>query len=368
MLNVGSGQTYAVPSAAAAVAKSGDVIKIAAGDYTGDVAAWNADNLTICGAGGRARIHSGGNSIQGKGIWVISGANATVDNIEFHDAIIPYTAGNGSNNGAGIRVQNTTGSFTVINCGFYDGENGILGGQPGTTITIARSEFARNGYGDGYTHNLYIGQVDSLTVTASFFHEAKVGHNLKSRAKFTSIEDSYFMDGSSGTASYTLDFPNGGEVHLRGNLLQKGPLASNGTLVSYGEEGLPWTVNTLQLVYNTLVDARTSGTFVKAAGGTQSMTLTANVFAQTGGTSRLMGGPSAPSDVLQQFNVDGQASDIPGAGSISTPNFWPDATLLAFMTLTSPQDPAYTQDAPHPTVLRPLAASPLIAGALQSAP
>lgn len=54
-------------------------------------------------------------------------------------------------------------------------ENGILGGLGPTTVTIERSEFARNGFGDGYTHNIYIGNVNRLNVTASHFHEARSG-------------------------------------------------------------------------------------------------------------------------------------------------------------------------------------------------
>ena len=88
------------------------------------------------------------------------------------------------------------------------------------TVTIERSEFARNG-SDGYTHNIYIGNANRLNVIASHFHEAKVGHNLKSRAKENFIENSYFMDGPTGTSSYLLDFPDGGVVFMRGNLFTR---------------------------------------------------------------------------------------------------------------------------------------------------
>lgn len=40
VLLVGPGKTYIVPSAAAAVAQAGDVVRIDAGDYRGDVATW----------------------------------------------------------------------------------------------------------------------------------------------------------------------------------------------------------------------------------------------------------------------------------------------------------------------------------------
>ena len=66
------------------------------------------------------------------------------------------------------------------------------------------------------SHNIYVGTAGKLTVTNSFFHEARIGHNLKSRARENRIENSYFMDGPAGTSSYLADFPNGGAVYLRG--------------------------------------------------------------------------------------------------------------------------------------------------------
>lgn len=44
----GPGKTYSVPSAAAIAAQNGDVIKISAGNYVGDVTTWSSSNLTIC--------------------------------------------------------------------------------------------------------------------------------------------------------------------------------------------------------------------------------------------------------------------------------------------------------------------------------
>ena len=55
-------------------------------------------------------------------------------------------------------------------------------------------------------------------------------------------------------------------------------------------------------------------------------------------------------------------------GSISSPNFWPNATLQAQIGLTGVPDAGYTRDAPAPYTLRPLTGSTGKAGALQSAP
>ncbi|MGH6610792.1 MAG: hypothetical protein ACRECQ_11105, partial [Burkholderiaceae bacterium] len=60
MLNVGPSAQYTTIRAAAAAAQNGDTIHIAAGDYRGDVATWDANNLTICGIGGRAKLIANG--------------------------------------------------------------------------------------------------------------------------------------------------------------------------------------------------------------------------------------------------------------------------------------------------------------------
>jgi hypothetical protein len=360
VLQVGAGKTYSKPSAAAAAAQSGDVIKITAGDYRGDVATWSASNLTICGVGGRARLYADGKNAQGKGLWVVSGSNITIDSVEFHNASVP------DGNGAGIRAEHS-GYLRVFNSGFYDSENGILGTAGTKTMEIARSEFARNGLGDGYTHNIYVNQIDSLSVSASYFHEARIGHNFKSRAKETSIENSYFMDGPTGTSSYLADFPNGGKVSLKGNLFHKGPNADNPNAISYGAEGLSNPTNTLDAVHNTVAITRSGGAFFNIASGASSVTFTANLFAGTGNQNLVTGG-YATGNVVQVSNVTSLASNIPGATSIASPNFWPNATLQAQIGLTGVPDAGYTRDAPVPYMLRPLTGSARKAGALQSAP
>jgi hypothetical protein len=356
---VGPGKGYATPSAASAVAQSGDRVLIAPGDYVGDVTTWSASNLIICGDGGRVRLFANGKNAQGKGIWVLSlpsTATTTILNVEFHQATVP------DQNGAGIRLDG--GNLVLRGTGFFDNENGILGGAGGTTVTIERSEFARNGFGDGYTHNIYIGNINRLNVSASYFHEAKIGHNLKSRAKETYIENSYFADKTDGTSSYLIDTPNGGVVFLRGNLLQKGPKADNSTAISYGAEGLTWTTNTLTMVHNTVVSTYPGGAFAYAPSTTQQITLKGNLFAGTNGPALLTGG-IASSKLTQQSNLVTVAVNVPGA---TDGNFWPVATTLPQLQLTQLLDPQYLYDSPQPYMLRStLGTTPLI-GALQAQP
>ncbi len=360
VLNVGAGQTYSVPSAAAAMARDGDVIRIAAADYRGDVATWRHNNLTICGVGGRARLFADGNSAGGKAIWVIAGTNVTVDSVEFRNAKVA------SRNGAGIRAEHG-GWLRVRNSGFFDNENGILThNTAGTSLVIEGSEFARSVVAGGLGHNLYVGRIDSLTVTGSYFHEATVGHNLKTRARESVIENSYFMDGPTGSSSYLADFAEGGRVVLRGNLFHKGPAAQNPSAISYGSEGFTHTTNTLELTHNTMAITRSGGAFLQIRTGTQSVVLKANLFAGTGNQA-LMVGSYASGNAVQSGNVNGLASQVPGASNITSPNFWPNADLQALLDLGGVLDASYLRDAPRPFQLRSLSAARK-AGALQSAP
>ena len=162
-LLVGPGRTNANPSDAAGAAQDGDVIEIDAGTYVGDVAIWWANNLTIRGVGGYAHLEANGQHAQGKAIWVIKGNNTTVENIEFSGATVA------DRNGAGIRQEGA--GLTVRHCYFHDNENGILGGAG--DIVIEYSEFAKNGFGDGYSHNMYISNAASFTLRHSYSHHAK---------------------------------------------------------------------------------------------------------------------------------------------------------------------------------------------------
>lgn len=355
VLAVGSGKQYATIRAAAAASQNGDTIHISAGEYRGDVATWNASNLTICGIGGRAKLYANGVHEGGKGIWVIRGSNTTVHGIEFYDAKVP------DQNGAGIRQEGP--NLTLRDTGFYDNENGILSdGGPNSTITIEYSEFARNGFGDGFTHNIYIGQIGVLNVRYSFFHQAKVGHNLKTRARENNIENSYFADGTTGTSSYLLNFDNGGRALVRGNLLHKGPNAENSILITHYANIWGASYNSLTLEHNTVVSTYSGGSFININTGA-AVTLTANIFAGTGNPS-LLGGATAN----QTNNIVTTATQIPGASDVVAPNFWPAAALLPQLNLANGVVPGYTSDSPRPYAARVITGTARTIGALQSAP
>lgn len=241
---------------AAALARDGDTIEIAAGDYPQDVAVWTQNNLTIRGinekSGRRVRLLANGASAEQKALWVVRGGKITIENIEFSGTRVA------DKNGAGIRFEE--GNLTIRRCRFLDNENGLLSSSdPNATLTIENSEFARNGAGDGYSHNLYVGAIKKLSVTGSYFHHANVGHLLKSRARENHILYNRLTDEAGGHASYELEFPNGGIAYVVGNIIEQSATTENSTLISFGAEGYKTSANALYLMNNTLANLRPEG-------------------------------------------------------------------------------------------------------------
>jgi len=269
-LAVGPGKTYAKPCEAIAAAADGDLIEVdASGTYDGDVCNWSKNGLTIRGVGGgRAHIDAAGQNSGGKAIWVIAGSDTTIENIELSGATVP------DQNGAGIRQEGV--NLTIRNCHFHNNEDGILAGdKPGSTILIEHSIFEDNGFGDGYSHNLYINHVDKLIFRYNFSRRAKIGHLLKSRALETQVLYNR-LTGEDGTDSYEINLPNGGLAFIIGNLIEQGPNTDNPTLIAYGEEG-PGPNSNLFVVNNTLVNDRPNGgTFINVAAAVTAPALVKN--------------------------------------------------------------------------------------------
>jgi len=264
---------------AARLAKDGDVVEIEAGDYRGDVAVWNQSKLTIRGINGAARLYADGQSAEGKAIWVIRNGQFDIANIDFVGASVS------DGNGAGIRFEG--GDLRLRHCLFWGNQFGLLTSGAGravqATLTIEASEFAYSQVSGRWAHNLYVGTIDTLTVTASYFHHADTGHLLKSRARINHVLYNRFTDESGGRASYELNFPNGGFVRMVGNVVHQQADTENATMVSYGEEGYRWPDNQLLMGSNTLVnDYPQGGTFVYAAKGARRVVSANNLLIGAG--------------------------------------------------------------------------------------
>jgi hypothetical protein len=285
-LSVGPGKTYATPCRAFALAKAGDIVEITGGTtYSGDVCAVTTSSLTIRGVNGRPKIDAAGKNALGKGTWVIQGSNVTVDNVEMMGAKVV------DQNGAALRLEGT--NFTLRNAFLHDNENGILtNANTSSNLLIENSEFGHNGYGTGYTHNLYVGNIASLTFRYNFSHDANGGHNLKSRARtnmiaynrFSSLAAGQVGSTAAGKPSYEIDLPNGGSSWVIGNVVEQPAANSNPNMLAYGEEGASNPAQDLYVVNNTFLnDYANGGTFVMIGSGvTRGALLQNNIFGGAG--------------------------------------------------------------------------------------
>jgi len=231
-LTVGAGQQFPTIAAAVNAAQSGDTIDVQAGVYTNDFTTIRK-SLTLEAVGGTVTMLATAQPQDGKAILTEGGQGITVsiDGFIFTGATVR------DQNGAGIRYEG--GTLHITNSGFFANQNGILG-APDTTgvITIDHSEFGANGIGgSGYTHNIYIGDIASFSLTNSYIHDANVGHEVKSRAENNVITGNVIADNSS-SASYEIDLPNGGDAIISGNTIQQGPNSQNPNIIAYGEEGM----------------------------------------------------------------------------------------------------------------------------------
>ncbi len=257
VLKVGAGETYSTIGAAVAASQSGDTILIDAGTYTADDVLITND-LTIEGVGGAVDVvapPAGTNPKVnvGKGLFTVgndvSAPNVTIEGLSFSGAMSAQF------NGAGIRYQ--SGNLTLDNDTFANNQDGILATPfvDGTgNIIVQGSTFDHNGAGDGQSHNIYIGYLNSFTMTDSVSEDANVGHEVKSRALSNTIENNQIIDGPTGTASYSIDLPNGGNDIIQGNTIEKGPDASSGVIIHVGGPMLMAPQDTVTITDNTVIN------------------------------------------------------------------------------------------------------------------
>src|SRR5216683_1464903 len=278
ILTVGPGKQYSTIKAAVAASHNGDTIQVQAGTYTNDFASINTD-ITLEGVGGMVNMVSTVQIPNNKAILITNG-NDTINNFSFSGAYVaPSDA-----NGAGIRDQSN--NLVLNDDYFFNNQNGLLGGFPGGTLTINNSEFANNGVSDpkspgyGYTHNLYVGAAATLTINNSYFHDANIGEEIKSRALSTTITNSRIDDGPTGTASYSIDLPNGGNAVIKNNVIEQGPMSQNRTIIAFGEEGSVHPSSSLQITGNQILnDLSNSGSTAvwNATGTTNPPSITAQI-------------------------------------------------------------------------------------------
>ena len=186
-------------------------------------------------------------------------ASLRVENIRFEGARAPDL------NGAGIRHDGL--HLTVVNCAFVNNEDGILAtGQASGVITITGSTFINNGYGDGYSHAIYVADGHKLDISASKFVGTRIGHHVKSLAAYTRIVTSSFDD-ADGKTSYAVDASRGGRVLIEGNSFIHAADGDNSTLINY-DQSRGGNADSLEITGNRIVNYNPNGRLLRNDTGT----------------------------------------------------------------------------------------------------
>jgi hypothetical protein len=213
---------------AVVAALPGDEVVLAAGIYE-QGAIIKTPDLVLRGEPG---AHLRGHAVEGKAALVVKADNVVIDGIECSGIAVR------DRNGACVRNEGR--DLTLRNVHFHDNEQGVLGGSPSSgVLRVEGSLFERNGLG-GLAHGLYINrEIETFVLRDSRILATKgAGHGLKSRAQRTIVENS-IIAGLEGIDSRAIDLPNGGEVVIRGSVLQKGPNSENSQMIGLALEGRP---------------------------------------------------------------------------------------------------------------------------------
>ena len=191
------------------------------------------------------------------GIFQINGVSVTFEDFEI--------TGNKQEYGyaAGVTTVNPSGSVTLRRCKIHECSNGVLGGnQDDSTVWLLENcEFANNGSNTGLQHQLYLGHHPSVTLRGCWVHNTKNatdyvaqygagnewreswGHLVKSRSKALTIQGCRLtMERQSvrGGANRCIDYSNGGDLTVYGNLIEyrTGQNNGQGQAISWGIEGI----------------------------------------------------------------------------------------------------------------------------------
>lgn len=229
-IRVGAGEKVSHLATAARMAMPGDTIVIAQGSYKISEIKLDKD-LAIRGEG---EVVLTAEKAVSKGLLVTGpGVSLLIDNLILQGAKSP------DRNGAGVRHQGS--NLMVYNTTFRQNENGILATADGTgNLRIERSRFLNNGFGDGYSHGIYVQNIREFAISDSRFVGTRVGHHIKSMARSTLIQTSIFDD-ADGRTSYSIEVAAGGTLKVNNCQFTRKSNAGNAAIIFYSinRGGLP---------------------------------------------------------------------------------------------------------------------------------
>ncbi len=198
-------------------------IRIGPGDWLEAVVV-TAEGVVIEGKGAHLR----GRAAEGKAAIVVKADNVEIRGIACSGIAVP------DHNGACVRLEGRNLALSGVH--FHDSEEGLLTGPDPGMVAIWDSRFERLGRA-GRAHGIYVGG-GKLHISRSFFLAARdQGHEIKSRAAETIIEDTVIASLGGGD-SRLIDVSNGGRLVIRRCVLEEGTASVNSDMIGYGLEGL----------------------------------------------------------------------------------------------------------------------------------
>jgi hypothetical protein len=187
----------------------------------------------------------------------------------------------------------------------------------------------------GNQHNIYVntGSCRSVMFRYNYSHDTATGQLFKSRAQNSYVICNRLTD-ESGTGSYAVDISDGGRAVVMGNVIVQGPNSENANIVSFAAEGGNAPLD-FYCVNNTIVNDRSSGTFVTARAGTTGKVMN-NIFYGPG--TGIGGGSMSASNNYQDASKSASRFLSPGTYDYhltsSTPTSIIGAATVAGLTAT----------------------------------
>jgi len=248
---------------ALAEAGDGDTLELGPGVHRGAVGVVRQPRLTLRAATGddACVLDADGRDAEGKAILVAKGRELHLEGLVLRGCRVP------DGNGAGVRHE--SGLLSAHGCRFEDNENGILtGNAPGLVLRLEGCHFGRPAASAArLKHLLYVGRIDRLELRDCSFGPGDGGHLLKCRARASEIAGCVLADvwagQPAGRAAYELEFAEGGQHRVEGNLIVQSAGSLNPTLLAFGAEAWRLPAGSpparLELVDNTFVNLGDAG-------------------------------------------------------------------------------------------------------------
>lgn len=252
----------------------GDVVEVLPGIYKDIVrisVSGTEDNpIVIRGVGdSRPVFDAAGLAVTGvsstpRAVFQIEGANIQIDNVELTNGR------NGSGNGAGVRLLNSTNA-KISNVSIHHNDMGVVGNDT-HRVVIQGSDIGYNGTStngmNGYSHNVYMDGAGDVVMIGNHIHDATHGQNFKSRAHYNELWYNWIADSNEGEigpvqGAYTAQ-ENSNFLMVGNTVISSADRSGNHVkYINFGQDGTEYDRNgTAYLFNNTFVAGSSSNAFL----------------------------------------------------------------------------------------------------------